>query len=294
MKIGVSSYSYWQYLAAGEMDIYEVIRLAAETGYEGIEFANLEYPVDLKRDDFARSLQQACKKEGLEVCACAVGGDFTRENLAAEIERLKGEIDFTSALGAPVMRTDIMADFTDEYNTLERCLSRVQDAVRQLADYGLTKNVLLTTENHGRLFCESSRLEQLISRVDRDNFRLLADLGNFVDADEDCSYAIGRLGAWIRHVHIKDFHVKKGNELYPGEGWFISRGGNYLRGAVVGHGNVPVLECIKVLQDKGYDDWLIVEFEGIEDPEQATKLGLKNIQRMLQAVCYFRWNENDI
>lgn len=294
MKIGVSSYSYWQYLASGRKDIYEVIELAARTGYEGIEFANLEYPENEKPEEFARSLRRACTDAGLEICACAVGGNLANPDLDAELDSLKADIDFTSILGASVMRTDIMSDFSDKYNTLEQCLERAETAIRQLAEYARGKGIVLTTENHGHLFCESSRLEQLISRVDHDNFRILADLGNFTDADEDCAYAVGRLAPWIRHVHIKDFHIKTGSEIYPGDGWFISRGGDYLRGAIVGHGNVPVLKCIKTLQAKGYDDWLVVEFEGIEDPQQATEMGLKNIRRILTAIRHFRWNEDDL
>ena len=80
------------------------------------------------------------------------------------------------------------------------------------------------------------------------------------------------------HVHAKDFHVKPGSGDDPGRGWFKSRGGNYLRGSIIGHGNVPVRQCIGNLKRAGYDGYVSIEFEGMEDCEQALEIGLENLQ----------------
>ncbi len=42
-------------------------------------------------------------------------------------------------------------------------------------------------------------------------------------------------------------------------------------------------EVLRVIKDNGYDGYLSVEFEGMEDSRRASKLSLDNLRRM--------WNE---
>lgn len=289
MKIGVSSYSYLQYLSDGRMDLFDVIECAARIGYEGFEFANLEFSMDQDKFDYARKLSEACQRKGLTVCGYATAGDFYQVDLEAEIERIKSEIDIAKALGSPVIRIDLLDVFKAPYVTIESCISLVEQGVKELANYAEKNQILLTTENHGRVFLESISLEQLVSGIGHHNFRILADIGNFADGDEDCAKAMGYIAHLVGHVHIKDFHIKDGSQFYPGEGWYLTRGGDYIRGAIVGHGDIPLVKCLKTLLEVGYDGWLVVEFEGIEDPEMATDISLKNIKRMLESLKFFKW-----
>ena len=73
--------------------------------------------------------------------------------------------------------------------------------------------------------------------------------------------------------------MKSGQEPNPGEGFFLSRGGNFLRGTIIGHGDVPVLQCLRALKRTGYDGYLSIEFEGMEDCIQGISVGLANLRR---------------
>ncbi len=95
---------------------------------------------------------------------------------------------------------------------------------------------------------------------------------------------MGRLAPFAKHVHVKDFHLKSGIEGNPGDGFFATRGGNYLRGAIVGHGNVPVKQCLSVLKKSGYDGFVSIEFEGLEAPCLGIELGLKNLKRFIEEI----------
>ena len=86
------------------------------------------------------------------------------------------------------------------------------------------------------------------------------------------------------HCHAKDFHVKSGSEVNPGKGWFESRAGNYLRGAIIGHGNVPVLQCLKIMRRDGFDGVLSIEYEGIEDVLMGIQVGHDNLRQMVAMV----------
>jgi sugar phosphate isomerase/epimerase len=104
-------------------------------------------------------------------------------------------------------------------------------------------------------------------------------MGNFLCVDEDPAKALGRVLPYAFHVHAKDFHVKPGNGPNPGQGWFRSRAGNYLRGAIIGHGEVPIAQCLGIMKRSGYDGVLSIEFEGLEDPLKGIAMGLENLRR---------------
>ena len=112
-----------------------------------------------------------------------------------------------------------------------------------------------------------------------DNFGALVDIGNFMCADEDPNYATGVMCGYARHVHAKDFYFKSGAETDPGAGWFRSRAGNYLKGTVIGHGDAHAAQSLGILKRSGYDGWISVEFEGMEDNLTGLQLGLENVKR---------------
>ena len=120
--------------------------------------------------------------------------------------------------------------------------------------------------------------------VDRDNFGALVDIGNFACADEACDKAVGIMAQYARHAHAKDFYLKEGWKDDPGEGWFKSRSENYLKGAIIGHGDVPIKQCLRILKKNGYDGILAIEFEGKEDPLFGVRVGIANLHRFLKEI----------
>ena len=80
--------------------------------------------------------------------------------------------------------------------------------------------------------------------------------------------------------NIKDFLFRSGQEEKPGGDWLTTRGGNYLRGTVVGHGVVPVRSCIRQLRAAGYTGWLSVEFEGAEETLPALRNAIEYLHRI--------------
>jgi sugar phosphate isomerase/epimerase len=75
--------------------------------------------------------------------------------------------------------------------------------------------------------------------------------------------------------------VKSGECDNPGEGWFQSRAGNYLRGSIIGHGNVPVRQCLGNLRRAGYDGYVSIEFEGMENCLTGLRVGRQNLEAII-------------
>ncbi len=286
MKIGVSSYSFSRLVRTGKMEQIAIIEKTKEIGFDVIEFSTIAVPEGKTLAGFAAELRTEADRVGLEIANYTIGADFLRGSngdLEAEIERVKREVDIAEILGVPSMRHDASAGWPDDHvgpKSFDAALPRLAEGCREVTRYAAEKGIRTMVENHG-FFCQDSvRMEKLVTAVDHPNFGLLIDMGNFLCADDEPTTAVGRLMPYAFHCHTKDFHVKPGSDPYPGEGWLISRGGNYLRGAIVGHGNVPVLHCIKIIKRAGYDGVLSLEFEGIEDVLMGIQAGHDNLRRL--------------
>ena len=214
--------------------------------------------------------------------------DRCRGDLAAEIARVQAEVDIAAILGVPGMRHDASGGWPTDHpgpRSFEAALPRLAEGCRGVTGYAAAKGIKTMVENHGFFCQESLRVEQLVTAVNHPNFGLLIDIGNFLCADDDPAVAVGRLLPYALHCHAKDFHVKPGTEAHPGRGWFESRAGNYLRGAIIGHGNVPLAQCLRVMHRAGYKGVLSIEFEGMEDVLPALEIGHENLRRLVQAAA---------
>ncbi|MPM88108.1 hypothetical protein SDC9_135209 [bioreactor metagenome] len=150
-----------------------------------------------------------------------------------------------------------------------------------MTKYAEQKGIVTCTENHGYFSQDADRVEKIIDGVGEDNFGSLVDFGNFLCADGDPVKSVGLLAQYARHAHAKDFYYKPGYLDNPGEQWFQNRNGNYLKGTIIGHGVVPIRQCINILRKNGYDGYVTVEFEGYEDRLDAIRIGISNLKRFM-------------
>lgn len=282
MKYSVSSYSYSQLTGNGEYTENELIALAKEQGFGGIEFAEIHPPAGTDKISYAQLLAEEAKRQGIGIVAYCIGADLLNGG-ADEIERLKGEADVAKALGVPVMRHDAAWGYKKEIRSQRGFLNAlpvIAAGYRAVTEYAQTLGVRTCIENHGYFCQDSARVEAIVNTVAHENFGALVDIGNFMCADEDPAVAVGNMAPYAFHVHCKDFHVKNGNAFVPPTGFFMTRGGNWLRGAIVGHGSVPVLQCLRLLKNAGYDGWYTVEFEGMEPAKNGVADGLATLKKI--------------
>ena len=286
MKFSVTSYSFAGLTGSGKKQEIELIALAKEMGFDGIEFAEIHPPEGENKLSYANRLRQEAARVGIPIVAYCVGADLLND-FDREISRLKTEADVACALGAPLMRHDASGGYRREIRRqrgFNEALPTLIDGYNAVTDYARTKGVRTCIENHGFFAQDSARVMAIVGGVADENFGALVDIGNFLCADEDPAVAVGNVAPYAFHVHAKDFHVKKGTELVPPDGFFMSRGGNYLRGAVIGHGAVPVQQCLKLLKNAGYNGYVTVEFEGVENAKTGVRWGLNTLKRVEELI----------
>ncbi len=287
MKIGVSSYSFSKYLSDTKCGYYKICDIAKEIGFDGIEFINLNnssYGIEEDEVALAKGIRKHCERIGLEIAAYTVGANLLADDIDAELERIRRCVDVAEALGAPIMRHDAAYALRKIHlYSYEDAIEEMVPRIREIADYAERKGIKTCSENHGFIFQAPERVEELILAVNHKNYGWLCDIGNFLCADCDPAESTAIAAPYTFHAHAKDFLFKSADTEMP-EGYQITTVmGNHIRGTVVGHGAVPVRQCIDILKRAGYDGYISLEFEGPEDNIPAIKQGYKTLRKYLKS-----------
>ena len=291
MKISVSSYSFSQYIRAGKLTQLTAIDKAKEMGFDAIEFIDIDGAgnLDLQKENAAK-LKARADELGMVINAYTIGANLaglTEEARAAEVERLKGQLDVAKILGAGVMRHEVCYSlgktcFTRSFDLM---LPYLADSARKVTEYGATLGIKTCSENHGYIAQDSDRMERLFNAVNHDNYGLLVDMGNFTCVDENHALAVSRVAPYAVHAHAKDMKISKGAPY--GCCQSMTRGGNYFCGTAIGEGDVPVKQCLNILKRAGYEGYLSIEFEGHGDCVDGIARGFANLKNMLAELG---WN----
>lgn len=287
MKAGVSTYSLVDRIASRQMSVLEVMQWIADQGGEHVEIVPAGFELDGNMELVDAIREQAAQLQ-LDISNYAFTANFVagdQSHYEQEVIRVKRHVDIAHRLGTKRVRHDVAfrppGELTDDY--FEADLERMVGACREIADYARPYGITTSLENHGHYLQASIRVARLVELVDRDNFRTTLDMANFLCVDEDPVEACKRNIPYASMIHAKDFYTRPASDN-PGEGWAPSANGNYLRGAIFGHGDVPVREILRLVKASGYDGYLSLEFEGLEDSLAGTRIGLANLQRIWSEV----------
>lgn len=291
MQLSVSTYSLSRWRRENRKTLEQSIDVIAELGVPGIEFSGLDEKAADNPVRRAGQIRRRCEKRGLKVVSYCVGAELLcpPEAQRKVIDRLKQDVDVAAELGAPSMRHDVTRGFKSYEGyagpqTFASALKVVVPAVREIADYGQTRSVKTTLENHGFYMQASERVEKLIQKVNHPNYGLTMDMGNFLCVNEDPVQAVRRAVKYAVMAHVKDFHVRN-KKTMPPSGWFATPTPIALRGAIVGHGAVDIPAQLKILKQAGYTGFLSLEFEGMEEPRRAVQLGLEYLRLQLEKLA---------
>lgn len=286
MKLGFSTYCMESELREGRMTVTDLLEWASDHQCGHVELVPYGYTL-VDNAELADRIRDKAASLGIVLSNYAMPANFCQPSEAEfqeEVRRVMKHVDVLRRMGIRSMRHDVTA-FTipAEQASLGQFLDWLPQIVkgsRIIADYAAQFGITTHIENHGWSVQHSERVRHVLRAVDRPNFKAVLDIGNFMCVDENPLAGIDRCLPFASIVHVKDFYVRP---FYadPGEGrWFRSVNGNYLRGSIFGHGDLPVREALKRIKSSGYDGFVTLEFEGMEDNRQATAIGLRNVRRL--------------
>ncbi len=296
LNIGLSTYSMQKEIDSGRMDVIEVMRFAHEIGASNIELVPFGYALyndetGKFNDSLIGQIVEESQSLSLPLSNYAVLGDLLKpdaDDKKRETERLMRHIDVAAKLGLKRMRHDVSSFRRPlETNTpldFEREFPLMVEACRALADYASQYGITTMVENHGFFVNGADRVIRLWSEVDRENFGLLCDIGNFICVEDDPVVAVKKVLEYVRMFHLKDFYVRRTEKLPELGGlfrcdsgnWFSSNSGRYmLRGSILGQGDLDIESIFDEIKAFNPDVPATVEFEGMESSEAGAEMGIK-------------------
>lgn len=287
MKIGASTYCLAKAINRKEMDVLDVIQWIKDQGGEHVEIVPIGYNL-LETPDLIDQIVEKAAELDLDISNYAVGANFVTDNeegFRKQIDQVKKHVDIARRLGVKLMRHDVASRPKPETSIqqFESDLPKLVEACQEIADYAAQYGIVTSVENHGFFMQASDRIQRLIHDVNRPNFKTTLDTGNFKCVDEDSVAAVKKNIEYASIVHLKDFYVRPSGQN-PGTGFFQTTSGKYLRGSIFGHGDIDTRSVVQVIKQSGYDGYISLEFEGLEDCREGTKISMENAKRLWHEV----------
>jgi sugar phosphate isomerase/epimerase len=294
MQLGFSTWCFHKQLGDGSMSILDVIDWIAASEGTHMEIATVAFAADAggeqapieKNPELVAQIKEHAAKKKVTLSGMCIGAQFLDldpQDYTAEMERVKRHVDVCDALGIAFLRHDVApwGKVATDQAEFEAALPILASASKEIAKYAAQFGITTSVENHGMFMNGSERIRRLIYLVDEPNFKTTLDIGNFMCVDEDAYAAtIGNLSL-ASVVQLKDFFVR---DFAPGDGWLATPGGHWLLGSIVGHGDLPVRRILGAIKKSGFDGFLSIEFEGLEDSTLGAAKSAANINRILSSI----------
>jgi inosose dehydratase len=283
VKLGISTYCFHRAIQRGDMTVLDVIDWAKDRNAVHVEIVPIGYNL-VENPDLIGTIVAKAQQTGVALSNYAVGGNLLGKagaDLEAELKRLEAEVEVANQLGVKRFRHDLGWRPAHESTVVEfeADFQVFVDGCRRIADYAAQYGITTSIENHGYEVQGSDRVLRIVRAVDRENFRTTIDTANFLAIDEDPAVAVRKNLPYASMLHLKDFYYRK-DGVQRGPGWSNTVGGRQFRGSIYGQGDIDVLSVLQAVRDSGYDGFVSIEFEGMEEESVGTEQSL-NMARTL-------------
>ncbi len=261
LKLSLAAYSFRDSLAprTGKptMDLFQFVELAADLALDGVELTSYYFPPDVDAD-YLHRLKQRAFTLGLDVSGTSVGNNFCvapGPERDKQLALVRTWVDRAAELDAPVIR--IFAGTVPRGETEEVAVARAIEGIKESLPYAAEKGVTLALENHGGITATPGQLLKLVQAIDRPNFGINLDTGNF--HGEDPYADLAQLAPYAVNVQVKTEVSAKGKAKEEAD---LSR--------VVG-----------LLRDARYSGYVVLEYEAQEDPTVAVPKHIKKLRSLI-------------
>ncbi len=279
MNISVSMYSLAPTVKAEKWSVVDFIDYAHSISLQGVELLDIFWENSDDHTEEMHLVKETLKKYDMRVSAYDVSNNFVK---ADEAERAKDVahviegIHIAKELGTNVVRV-FCGDLSGNLS-YEDGHEWIIDSLKTCAEVAEKEAVYLAIENHGLLAGKSEQVKDVIAQVDSPYVKSTFDTGNFLLVHEEPTAAFDNLKEEIVHVHFKDFREKKPAEDVKS---FKSLEAVSFVGVIPGDGAVDLAYIVNGLKDIDYDGWLSIEYEGLEEPKEATFEAVKRLKQLI-------------
>ncbi|MBN1346981.1 MAG: sugar phosphate isomerase/epimerase [Phycisphaerae bacterium] len=249
MKIGFTT------LGCPAWDLDTIIAKARAFGFDGVDFRGILDQIDVTLlPEFGADLAETGRK--LSEAGLAVSGISSsirlceQDALDKNLEEARRTIPVARRLGASVIRVFGNGNIdARRRKDLADVAARTMSAILEL---GGARELTWALETHD-VWIASSDCRLLLDRIPDPEFGILWDMGHTTRVtNESPAETLEAIGDRIRYLHVKDAVYDASHPNAMGDGW---------RYVQPGRGQLPLAEAIRLLRDRGYDGWLVLEHE---------------------------------
>ena len=181
------------------------------------------------------------EKSGMQLSMLTSGACLGVGDIKKHMEEAKAYIDFAQIVKSPYVRVMVSAV---PQPTGEENLSQTRELYAQLCQYAEGKDVKVLIETNGAL-ANSQVLAQMMRTIDSPSAGVLWDIHHpYRFYGETPQQTYDNLKDWICYLHVKDSVMLDGKVAYR----------------MMGYGDVPVFDTLKLLYEGGYDGYISLEW----------------------------------
>lgn len=194
VKMSLNAYSFSKALndkirgRGTGMSLFDLMEFAAKNNFDAVDLTGYFFPgyPAPPADSFINEVKKAAFQLGLDISGTGVRNDFANPDpakRAADVKHVKEWIDVAAKLGAPVLRIfsgNIPAGMENQWDSIAQYMAA---AIRECADYGALKGVLIGVQNHGDFLKTADQTIKLVKLVNSDWFGVIVDTGYFITPD---------------------------------------------------------------------------------------------------------------
>jgi len=262
LKLSLAAYSFRDVLAGKNptMTLDDFIRLCADLNLDGTELTSYYFPKDFD-EEYLIHVKQLTFRLGLDVSGTAIANDFCLppgEKRDQTLAHTRKWIDYAALMGAPVIRifAGTVPAGDSEQAAIERCAAGINESL----DYAAKKGVCLALENHGGITATPAQMLRIIEQVkDSPWFGVNFDGGNFRTADPYSDLA--KIAPYAINAQLK-------TDLSPGGK----------------KEEADLARVVRILADAGYRGYIVLEYEGSEDPKVAVPRHIETLRKVIRDV----------
>lgn len=246
----------------------------ALAGFTGSEVGN-KYPKD------PEILGKALSLRGVEICNAWFSTFLISRPYEETREAFEEHVAFLAKMGAKVVgvseqsySTQGIQDqpvFEGKHVMNEEEWKLLCDGLNRLGKLSLEKyGVALTFHHHmGTVVQTAAEVERMMEGTDPAYVSLLFDTGHFAYCGEDPLAMAKKYAGRIKHVHLKDIRPQVVERVKTEKMSFLDgvRAGAF---TIPGDGCIDYDPIFKVLEESGYEGYMVVEAE--QDPAKANPL----------------------
>ena len=177
-RTAICAYSFRDALKAKTISYDDLVRLAVETGVDGLDLTVYWFPTT--SNEFLLPLRRLAYRMGVDIYSIAIRSDMCQakaEERDREVAWIRQWTDVAERLGARHIR--VFGGRVPKGSTEEDASGWVVETLKRSAEYSGSKGIILGLENHGGITERAARILDIVGQVDSPWVGVNLDTGNF-------------------------------------------------------------------------------------------------------------------